>query len=382
MPIATEPPLVLLEASPLDNGHATRGIGRYAAGVVRGLSEIGATNVVQLRQRPVDSDRCLVPSRPWPDSNVPWRQAFHLQRSLGKLLERSGAKILHMMDPLPVPAPRRGVAVCATVHDLIPLLVPEHAVRWGDELGVARWHYHRVFLERLKRADALVTDSYAVRDDVVRHLGIPAERIRVIHLGADDAPLQEGAVSDAERKLLEDCGSRPFFVFSGAAERRKNLDRVLEALAGTDLPHRLVVAGKPGQSNRDRLESLARRLGCPDRLVFTGFLSDQALSELYRRAQALAFASLAEGFGLPLLEAMRHGCPVLTSRGACLEEVAGGAALLVDPTSVDDVRDGLRRLAGDEALRVRLREAGDKRWREFTWVRCAREMQEFWRAVA
>lgn len=377
--MSTLPRPILLEASALDNGHATRGIGRYVTGVLRGLQEVGCNDVTVLRQRPLEG--ALVPRRPWPDCNVPWRQTLRLQLALPDLLERSGAKLLHLLDPLALPPARRGLKLTATVLDLIPLLVPEHRVRWADEWGLARLHYHRIFLSRLHQADALVAISQAVKDDIVTHLRIPAERIQVIHLGAEEAALKAGDCSPEERALLEDCTTRPYFIFSGAADRRKNLDRVIEALAGSGLPHRLVIAGKSGIGNQARLEATAKTFDIADRVIFTGFLSDSALSALYRGAQALTFPSTAEGFGLPLLEAMREDCPVLTSRGHCLEEVAGPAALLVDPLSVDDIRAGMLRLANDPALREDLRTAGRSRWQEFTWKRSGTQLKEFWDAI-
>lgn len=372
---------VLVDASALDNAHATRGIGRYTSGVLMGLDASGA-DVVKLRQTQTSDPRSVVPVRPWPRCSMPWRQTIHLQRALPELLGRTGARHLHLLDPLPMPPPRKGLVLSATVLDLIPLLVPEHRIPWRDEWGLARLHYHRVFLSRLRCADALVAISNAVRDDIVDALGIPSERIRVIHLGSDSTPLSGGATSSEEHRLLAECTRIPYFLFTGAADRRKNLDRLLDALAMSSLPHRLILAGRPGEANRRRLERKATSLGMQDRLVFAGFVSDAALASLYRQAVALVFPSFAEGFGLPILEAMREGCPVLTSRGHCLEEIAGDAALLVDPLDVQDISNGLRRIAADVGLRDLLRSRGNLRHGEFSWQRCARELQEFWSSLA
>lgn len=377
--MSAEPRRILLDASPLDNGHATRGIGRYAAGVLRGLEQQDPHEITLLRQEATDSKLpAVTPRRPWPGCNVPWRQAMHLEFALSDLLSRTQARLFHLLDPLPIPAPRKGLKLSATVLDLIPLLVPEHRVKWRDEWGLARLHYHRIFLSRLRQADGIVAISHAVKEDIVQHLRIPAERIRVIHLGAEDAPLKAGAPTHEEERFLASCQEVPYFLFSGAAEPRKNLDRAITALAQSGLPHRFVIAGKAGISNMRRLEETARALGCQDRILFPGFVSDTVLARLYRNADALIFPSTAEGFGLPLLEAMREDCPVLTSRGHCLEEVAGDAAILVNPASVDDIRNGMCRIAGDPLLRENLKAAGRTRWQEFKWTRCASELRSFW----
>jgi glycosyltransferase involved in cell wall biosynthesis len=375
------PKRVLLDAGALDNGHATRGIGRYASGVLLGLSRLDPPFELDvLRQtcgQNTSSQRRIVPGNPWPGLTTGWKLSRRLGLLLPKLESRTDARILHLLDPLAIPRRRAGWKISVTVHDLIPLLVEEQRVKWSDDWGIARWHYHRVFLRRIASADAVVTPSEAVAEDMVRHLGIPRGRISVILHGADEAPMEL-----AENVAVPpDPGPLPYFLFVGAAELRKNLDRVILALASSGLPHRLVLAGKPGRGNLERLRETAHRAGVAERLLPLGFVSDDALRSLYEGADGLMFPSLAEGFGLPVIEAMREGCPVLTSNMGCLPEAAGNAGLLVDPLDVGAIAHGMRRLAGETSLRDELRRLGRERCRELRWSDAARRLVEVWKSL-
>jgi alpha-1,3-rhamnosyl/mannosyltransferase len=172
---------------------------------------------------------------------------------------------------------------------------------------------------------------------------------------------------------------RDRFLFVGTLEPRKNLVRLLIAHGNQcrwdpAFPKLHLVGGK-GWEDRAILRAVA---GHPDpsRIVLLGYCSDEQLRNEYDRALALLFPSLYEGFGLPILEAMTRSCPVLTSRGIATEEVAGDAALLVDPLDVGAIERGMRDLARDPDLRRRLSEAGPSRARRFSWDRCARATLE------
>lgn len=204
-------------------------------------------------------------------------------------------------------------------------------------------------------------------------LEVPEARIRVVPGAVDRVTMPEQATVAS---VLDAHDLSPGYVLAvGTLEPRKNLPRLVDAWAG--LPdslrdrHPLVLVGGRGW----KLDALDARLGTPgtgDAVRRLGVVEDADLPALYRAAGAFAYPSLAEGFGFPVLEAMTCGTPVLTSHTSCLPEVAGEAALLVDPMDVDAIRDGLRRLLTDEALAHTLRTAGPPRAASFSWRQAAR----------
>ena len=260
-----------------------------------------------------------------------------------------------------------------TVHDLIryfdlarpaePLI---HPLNRRDRLLL------RLDYAGIRRAAAVLTISEATRQDVIRHLGVPAERVHTVHSAIDHERYRP-----VDRRLV----AGPYVVVVGTEHPRKNLGRVLEAFAQLkrDPRHRglkLVKVGGPGKAEWDYRRETERRLrdlGLGDEVVFTGRIPDEDVVALYSGARCLVFPSLYEGFGFPVLEAMACGCPVVTSTSSSLPELAGDAALLVDAYDPAAIAAAMRRLVEDDALRRELRERGLRRAAEFTWERTARE---------
>jgi glycosyltransferase involved in cell wall biosynthesis len=252
--------------------------------------------------------------------------------------------------------PAAGRPLVATVHDLAFRHFP-------DAYPAAGRRYH----ERSARVVAgeavrLLVPSAATARDLVELYGVEPERVAVIPLGVE--PPAEPDRAGASR-LLRDLGVRgPFLLAVGTLEPRKNLPRLLAAFGEVtdELPdHHLVVVGPVGwgPALRPTWESVRVKLAGP--------VGDATLHALYQAADGLAYPSLYEGFGLPVLEAMAHGVPVLTSDRSSLPEVAGDAALLVDPVDRGAIAKGLVRLVGDGALRRRLAAAGRRRAAGFSW---------------
>ncbi len=244
--------------------------------------------------------------------------------------------------------PRRSrVPVCLTVHDLAILRHPG---------AFPPWHrlYGRAGLRGAARAATrLLAISEFTKREIVELLGVPAERVRVIGNAVDDVFSPEGPAAEGEYALAV-----------GTLEPRKNLAGAAAAarLAGIELR----VAGAPGWGGVEAAGSL-------------GFVHDEELARLYRGARCLVYPSLYEGFGIPVLEAMACGCPVVTSAGTAMEEVAGGAAVLVDPRDPDAIAAGIREA---QTRRQELRWLGIARAREFTWSGVADAVEASWRELA
>jgi glycosyltransferase involved in cell wall biosynthesis len=239
-----------------------------------------------------------------------------------------------------------------TVHDVIPLLFPEHHPR--------QYHYYRHFLPAaLRRAAAIVTPSAATRDQLARRFGLPGEKIHVIPHG----PTVPRCPAWRRRAT-----GRPFILCLARPNPTKNVAALLSAFAliQDQVREDLVIAGA-GVGQDQVLLRRANGMVGTGRVAFQSDLSEREKIRLLDEATALVCTSLDEGFGLPPLEAMSRGCPVVASRAGSLPEVCGSAAAFVDPRDVSDIASTLRRLLGDPAWRRRLARRGLDRARDFSW---------------
>ena len=277
-----------------------------------------------------------------------------------------------------LPPPTRSHGVVLVVHDLAYERFPETAPQMD-----ARWR--RVFRRWLRRAAAVIVPTESVRRDLLdRHREAEPERVHAIAHGTE--PFEPPTAAEVAR-ARERFGIRGrYALFLGGIEPRKNLRGLLASFRRVDTDAWLVIAG--GRVNWipqevGRLEAAVAAL--PDRVrgrvVLTGYVSEADKRALLAGADALAYPSLYEGFGFPVLEAFAAGVPVLTSDASSLPEVAGSAALLVDPHDPADIAGGLERLLGDEGLREGLRRAGSERVRAFTWHETALRTAEVLKAA-
>jgi glycosyltransferase involved in cell wall biosynthesis len=260
--------------------------------------------------------------------------------------------------------------VCATFHDAIPLSHPEWANPRLRELK-------NVLLRRAARAATrIIAISEAMVPEIIEHYGVPAERVTVVPNGVGTSWFQR-----EEPKALRELRSRyhlaeRYFLFVGTLQPRKNVERILTAYAS--LPeairreYQLVIAGKEGW-RAGPLVSELQSLQAAGRVRWLQRVPETDLRALYQAAMAFVFPSLYEGFGLPVLEAFASGVPVITSNVTSLPEVAGDAALLVDPMRTDAIAEAMGRMAGDASLRDRLVRLGSARARLFTWGNAARQ---------
>lgn len=290
-----------------------------------------------------------------------WRAPKPANAAARPLLERirtGRARLFHGINQR-LPAVRYPLRV-ATFHDLFVFTAeystPEFRVR-----------FQRLAREAAGRADLVLCVSRFTAAQVEEILHVPAERIRVaphgVHLPASGEPAQR----------------EPLVLHVGAVQARKNLVRLVAAFErAAPPPWRLVLAGGNGYG-AEQVHERIRRSPAAERIAATGWLPDEEIERLYRRASVFAFPSLDEGFGIPVLEAMAHGVPVLSSLRGALPEVCGEAALLVDPLREDGIAQALESLIRDDALRQQLRDAGLRRAAQFPWQRT---VDETWKAYA
>jgi glycosyltransferase involved in cell wall biosynthesis len=268
---------------------------------------------------------------------------------------RARVDLLHSLGNIgPLVGPRSVV----TVHDIIYARYP------ATTTSVLAKGLQALVPAVCRRAGRILVPSHATADDLEALLGVSRAKVDVVAygpgVGATVAPTPE-----AELRARLGLGDGPLVLSVSARRAHKNLRRLLEAIAA--VPEvTLVLPGYVTDLDED-LRDAARSLGLADRVAFCGWVSDEDLEGLYAASRCLVFPSLAEGFGLPVLEAMTRGLPVACSNVSALPEVAGDGALLFDPTSVDAIADAVRRLAADDALRADLAARGRAQAARFSW---------------
>ena len=263
-----------------------------------------------------------------------------------------------------------------TVHDVIPYVYPQASSR----LDLLIYRYWLPVI--LGKMDAVVTDSRQSQNDICRYLGVERDKVVVIPCAAGQSYFRVD--SARVRQVLRQYGiTRPYILYVGSIETRKNLPRLLEAYAELQkwsTSWQLVIAGAPKWGAGPVYEAVERlQLTAP--VYFTGFVEEAELPALYTGADLFIFPSLYEGFGLPVLEAMACGTPVITSNTSSLPEVAGEAAMLVDPFEVEELTYAMRCVLSDPDLAHELRVQGMEQAARFSWQQTARETVNVYRKV-
>ncbi|MFH1038827.1 MAG: glycosyltransferase family 1 protein [PVC group bacterium] len=266
-----------------------------------------------------------------------------------------------------------------TILDLIYLDFPETFP------FLARQWMRFLVSHSARRARAIIALSRYSRDEILWGLDVPFWKVQAIYLGGGEDESAPVSPEEGER-VLSAHGIRPPFILAvAAAHPHKNLGRLVESyshLGEEQGRYQLVVVGVKHNRYYQRLEHRIGRLELGEKVVFTGWVSERDKEVIYTRAAMTIFPSLLEGFGLPVLESMRYGIPVACSDLPSLAEVAGGAAYLFDPYSVEAITNSLRECLGDDALRSRLIEKGREHAAHFTWEETARQTLEVYRQAA
>jgi len=261
-----------------------------------------------------------------------------------------------------------------TIHDLIPKLYPQYLP--------SLWK-RAIFEVAIRLAVAstrrVISVSQSTRDDLVRLLGVAPFKVSVIPEGVDTRfkPADEKAIFNLRQKHNLPVG---YILYLGTNKPHKNLARLVGAFAKAKTERKLVLAGKEDPRYSEAHE-VTKQLGLQDRVVFLGRVSEDDLPALYSGAALFVFPSLYEGFGLPLLEAMACGVPVISSSTSSLPEIAGQAAVMVDPLDLSQLARALERVLGDSNLRASMREEGLEQAAQFSWERTAVETLAVYRQV-
>jgi glycosyltransferase involved in cell wall biosynthesis len=377
-------------------GAVTTGSGQYINHLMRQLTRLGdeseyvlITNIEWRMQDTIHSHSpfpilhspfCILHPVPTPFDSISENLAklWFEQVSFPRACRRQGVELAHVpyfASPLFPTTP-----TVVTVHDLIPMLLPTYRGSMLVRL------YTLLVAIAAKRADMVLTDSQASKWDIVHLLNIPSERVRVIYLAADD--IYQPVLDNHRLTAIRQKYGLPesYLLYLGGFDQRKNVPTLLKAFAqlAKDLRVFLVVAGRLPEKGSDFFPDprpIVQELGIEERVVFTGWVPEEDKPALYSGARALVFPSLYEGFGLPPLEALACGTPVIASNRGSLPEIVGDGGLLLEPDHVEGLAAAMQKLLNDDTLREDLRRKGLTHAARFSWEKTARETLAVYREV-
>jgi glycosyltransferase involved in cell wall biosynthesis len=362
------------------------GIGYYTLNLIKSLTKIDQENeyVVLLnsyRHSPPDYPFLNKPNvrvRRW---RIPGPLLIHGWRHLhfppiGLLVGK--VDVFHSPGTY-IPPQIRGKRV-TTIHDLYFLKHPEQCATLGGKFLAA------TVPRRIHKMDRIIVDSLSSKADVMALLGVPEEKISVIYLGVDQIGFRPISDTGLLALIREEYCLPPNYILTVATlEPRKNLDGLLFAYkrlkAIVQSPPKLVIVGRTGWQS-EKIFDTVRELDLHRDVIFTGYVSDAHLPILYNCALLFIYPSLYEGFGLPVLEAMACGLPVIVSDTASLREIAGESAILVDPENYYAIAEKMKDLIVQHSLRERLREKSLAQAKQFSWDLCARKTLNVYKQVA
>lgn len=331
-----------LDTSPLYGPSGVRGVGKYVAQLLPALRSTKKVKIIE------------------------FKDSFGLRTA--DLIHYPYFDFFFLTLPL-----FRSKKTVVTIHDCTPLVFPE--IYPSGVRGKIKYFFQKM---ALKSVAMVITDSESSKKDIMKFLEVPEKKIRVVYLAADsDYKLipKEGKWPLLVRKKYG--LSENFILYVGDVNPNKNLERLIKAFSGLPEDYDLVLVGKAFKNLRlpevKKINLLIKELGIKSRVKFPGFVPGKDLAKIYNLAKVFCLPSLYEGFGLPILEAMACGCPVITANVSSMPEVAGKAALLVNPQSEEEISLSLKRVIEDENLRSELVKQGLENVKNFTWEKTAEQ---------
>lgn len=306
--------------------------------------------------------------------NTLYRDIIWTHGRLPLLVKKMNCDLLHMpANIIPITPPRRTIV---TMHDTTVMRLPKNFTSWH------RIYTNIMMLIAAKKAISIITVSQQSKRDIIQHLRAEPEKIKVIYEAA--SPIFQPIPSEQIETIRRKYNLNQFILTVGSIEPRKNLTRLITAFAqlrSHGYPGLLVHVGPKGWLCED-IENLVNRLQLKPYVRFLGYVPIPDLVALYNAAHMFVYPSLYEGFGLPVLEAMACGSPVITSNISSLPEIAGDAAVLVDPYNIESLYETMYRLWQDTTFTYDLIQKGLQRASQFSWERCARETLSVYEQVA
>lgn len=344
--------------------HRPSGLGTYARSLVRALHAQHPDLIVYTSRPDHLPAARLIP--PWGEPSRGWHghlwRLTWTQTALPFRIGQSGAKVL--LNTLPEGPLWSPVPQITVIHDILPLYFPAEFPR-------QQWYFRSFVPAVLRRSSHVIADSAQTRDDVVNRFGLRPDRISVVLPGVDHDLFRPQPDAEA---VAARYGLREFILFVGNVRPHKNLLRLLEAFAGVRGGVMLAIVGYRDPRYAPEVERRVRELGLDGRVRFLGFVPSEVLPMLYGAAGLTVVPSLYEGFGLPVLEAMACGSPVVASTVGGLREAVGDAALVVDPRDVRGWSRALEDVLASPARRASLRERGLRHARRFRWEETAQKI--------
>jgi len=355
------------------------GIGTYVRNLLRELARQDDDAEYVLICPPADVPELgALGSRFHPVADRSGNYSMREQFGLPLTLARARVDLFHAPHYVVSPFIRQPFVV--TIHDCIHLRFPQYLP------SRAAFHYARVMMRMsARRSRRVLTVSQASKDDILHYLGVPAAKVEVIYNALDERLALVPTPDEVDRVRQRFLLTSPFILYAGNIKPHKNVDRLIEAFSilrrrGVEDVKLLIIGDEI--SKYPNLRRLVHRFQLHQHVRFLGFVPDATLAVLYRLASVFVFPSLYEGFGLPPLEAMAAGTPVITSNVSSLPEVVGDAALLIDPMDAGAIANAIERVLNEPRLQAELVRKGAERIKAFSWERSVARVREVYGELA